>query len=343
MKSKLAFRSSLVMAAAVVMALTSCSGAGTTGTEAASVQLSFSHCCSADTTWGTAVQQFARDIEEGSDSTVQLQVVPGSQLAGGDSIKEIELMQTGDIDMGVFPIGNISGQIPQTNFPQLPFLFDSYEHGARFLTGPYAETMNGWFDDKDLHVIAYGTAGFRDFVSTEKLFNTPDDIRGASIRIGAGEVYRETFEALGTKPVDIPYGDLYAALQQGAVNAAENPATFILNDNFYEVAPYLTRVNYMYQPVVVAVSAKTWDGLDAPTQELLADTAQSVFGKQLTDAKNDDDEAVAEMESAGLTSSRLSAEELEEYRKVVSPVTETFKDKFGDELSEFLSAVDASR
>jgi len=181
------------------------------------------------------VQEFAADLND--TGHFDISVVAGSQLAGGDLIKEIEMVQSGDIDMGVFAIGNISGPIPETDWPQLPFIFDDYAHGKAFLTGPYAETMDEWSSAKNLHAVAYGTAGFRDLASSEKLFETPADIEGANIRIGTGDVYRLTFEALGANPIDMSYGDVYSGPQQGAINAAEAPSTFLLDDNFYEVAP----------------------------------------------------------------------------------------------------------
>jgi len=286
-------------------------------------------------------QKYGKTLTDSGDSDIN--VTAGSQLAGGDSIKEIEMIQSGDIDMGVFPIGNISGQIPQTDWPQLPFIFDDYAHGKAFLTGPYAETMDSWFEEKNLHVPAYATAGFRDLASTSQLFPEPSDVKGASIRIGTGDVYRMTFEALGAKPVDMAYGDLHSGLQQGAVNTAESPSTFLLDDNFYKVAPYITRVNYMYQPVVVAIGTDTWDGLTPEQQEALESTAQELFSNQLTDAEADDDAAIKEMADNDATIGELDEAGLQAYRDAVSSVVDDYQAKYGADFDEFLAAVDASR
>lgn len=204
------------------------------------VAWTFTHCCSPNTGWGKAVQVWVDRIKKESDGRIVITVYPNGQLSGGNQQKEIELVQSGDIQAGVLPIGVLVPQEPRYQITQLPFAVSDSATGDKVLSGPEGKKLLSYLEPKGMKGIAVGSAGFRHFIGREKALLKPEDFRNIKIRVMPGELSTLIFRQLGADPVNMNYGDLYTALQQKALDAIEMPASFTLNDKFYEVAKHFT-------------------------------------------------------------------------------------------------------
>jgi hypothetical protein len=70
-------------------------------------------------------------------------------------------------------------------------------------------TLNGFFGAR--HALA------------NKPLRSPDDFKGVAFRVPPTLMWLETFKALGTRPVTIPWPEIYSAMQQGVADAVEAP------------------------------------------------------------------------------------------------------------------------
>lgn len=60
------------------------------------------------------------------------------------------------------------------------------------------------------------------------------------------------WESLGATPTPFAFNELYTALQQGTVDAQENPIELIYSQKFYEQQSYITLTNHQQQGPAVA-------------------------------------------------------------------------------------------
>ena len=80
--------------------------------------------------------------------------------------------------------------------------------------------------------------------------------------------------ALGIKPLPMPYEHVYAALQQGTIDLAENNWEAFIGSRHNEVAKYFSLTEHMRTPSVVIFSKRTWDTLGADDQASLRAAAR---------------------------------------------------------------------
>ena len=80
-------------------------------------------------------------------------------------------------------------------------------------------------------------------------------------------------EAIGAKPTPMALSEVFTALQQGTIEAQENPLAMIKTQSFYEVQDYLILTNHLRAWVYVAMGKAQFDALPADLQQVVLDGA----------------------------------------------------------------------
>jgi|GEM_PF-5777791 len=122
----------------------------------------------------------------------------------------------------------------------------------------------------------------------------------------------------------IAFGELYAALQQGAVDGEDLSLPFFYNYKFYEVERFSSEVRLFFQTINLIVSEDCWN-------KKFTEADRQVFMKAVTEAQKlgmadqtDMDEEVFKMiEETGVKITRYSdipKAEVEKMRNAVAPV-----------------------
>src|SRR5690606_3701121 len=104
--------------------------------------------------------------------------------------------------------------------------------------------------------------GFRN-VYSHKPIHTLEDLNGLKIRVIEATAYLEAFKALGASPVPLAFPELYSALQQKVVDAAENSPDLYYFSKHHEVAPYYSLTQHLYVPIVFLMSEQFYQNLPA--------------------------------------------------------------------------------
>lgn len=110
----------------------------------------------------------------------------------------------------------------------------------------------------------------------------------------------DMISTMGGAPTPIPFGELYTALQQGMVDGAKNNPPSLLSSRHYEVARHYSLDEHSRVPDIVIFSHKIWVTLSPQAQAWLGQAAAEsvVFQRALWKTKSD--EALAEIEVAGV-------------------------------------------
>jgi TRAP-type transport system periplasmic protein len=74
------------------------------------------------------------------------------------------------------------------------------------------------------------------------------------IRTMENPIHLRAFEALGAAPTPMSFAELFTALQQGVVDAQENPIVVISVSNFAEVQSHLSLTGHLYSPAIIMMS-----------------------------------------------------------------------------------------
>uniref|UniRef100_UPI002630E60E TRAP transporter substrate-binding protein DctP n=1 Tax=uncultured Limnohabitans sp. TaxID=768543 RepID=UPI002630E60E len=175
----------------------------------------------------------AGEIKKRSNGKFDIQVFPASSLG-----KETDINQgltLGTVDMIISGPSFAARTYPRFGIAYYPFIFRDGDHLIAYSKSPVFQEMVSEFRAKTgIQVTAYTYYGAR-HTTAQKAFTNCAGMKGLKIRVPDVAAYRATPESCGANPTPIAFAEVYLALQNGTVEAQENPLTTIEAKKFYEV------------------------------------------------------------------------------------------------------------
>ena len=95
----------------------------------------------------------------------------------------------------------------------------------------------------------------------------------------------EIFQALGAKAITMNWDQAQAAFKQDTVDGQENPVALIIPYKLWAVHKYVTLWHYAIDPLILAVSAKTWATLSPEDQNILQKVGEEIMEEQKKEAR----------------------------------------------------------
>ena len=303
-----------------------------------------SHNTSNTTTWHKGAEKFNDLLKEATGGDLQVRTFPNATLAGGDQMKQAEMVGRGALDFVITSAINVTPLIPQMAVFSLPYLYASYAEVDATVDGSPGELINEILGRHDIVVLAWGENGFREITNNVRPIKSPDDMKGLKIRV-AGPMYIDVMNALGANPQQMQWAETFTALQQGVVDGQENPiGAVIIPQRVYEIQKHLTAWHYSYDPIFLGVSRKLWSSWNEDTQAKVrkAATEAMKFQKELT--RQQTEEGVAYLREKGMQVYEPTPEELQAFRNATKPAFDTWAAKVGPELvASFQDAIKTAK
>ncbi len=243
----------------------------------------------------------AEDLQNRSGGSLKIEIYPDEQL--GTERELTELIQIGSVGMTKVSAAQLESFSPVMAVYSLPFLFRDRAHFWKVAESEVGEELLDASLPFRLKGITYYDAGARSFYLSKRInreIRSPKDLEGLTIRVQQSKTAIRLIEVLGAKPVPIPFGELYTALDTGAVDGAENNPPSLFTTRQYEVASSYSLNEHTLVPDVLVMSRDAWERLTAQEQIWVKESAvaSSRFQRELwqkTELEN-----IAEMEKNGL-------------------------------------------
>lgn len=275
-----------------------------------------------------AIMEFKRLVEERSDGKMKVIVYPNEQL--GSEAEMVESVTFNDLQMVAAATFNQYDQ--RISAFELPYLFPSDEVAYRVLDGEVGKKVAEPLLEDNLRILAYFENGFRNITSNVPI-NTPEDLEGIKIRTPEVPVAIDTFKALGANPTPMAFGELYMALQQGTVDAQENPIANIYANKFNEAQGYLNLTGHQYTPLPVAISDDFWNSLSKENQDIIQESCLDAAKFHRNLQKEKEAKMIKELQAAGM---EVIEPDPEPFREAVSGVYDKYRKVFGNEFIDML-------
>lgn len=313
-------------AAALTLSLVSASAAET-------IQLKLGHTGAPTHHYQTISQLFADKVKERTNGAIEIQVFPADQL--GKQLEAVEGTMLGTQDIFLVSDTVLSNWVPDMGILNLPFLFSSLDDVHKVLEGPVGDKLEAKMDGSGAVVIGWWMGGLRNVTNNEKPITKPEDLQGVKIRVPEGEVFVETFKAMGANPVVISFGELYSALQLGTADAQENPPAHILTKKFYEVQDYTSKTAHIYLGSPLIMNEAKLQAIPEDHRKVLLDTAQEMAGVHLKMVNDLEAEQWAELERLG---NKINEVDTAPFKVALQPVIDQFKQKLDADIIEEIQA-----
>ncbi|PZX16292.1 tripartite ATP-independent transporter DctP family solute receptor [Palleronia aestuarii] len=250
----------------IAMAATALTALPVTAQEAERV-LRFAHVYESSEPYQSCAVDANADIMEATDNRLGWEVFPASSL--GSEVEINEALGLGTVDIiytGQLFAGRAYGPIA---IGGAPFMFRDFDHWDQYRQSPlFEELAQGYEDTTGNHITSLGYYGNR-HVTSNKPIATPEDMQGLKIRVPNATLYMMFPEAVGANPTPIAFAEVYLALQQGTVDAQENPLPTIQAKKFYEVQSDINLTAHITDALLTIVGGPTWNSLDEADQKAL--------------------------------------------------------------------------
>jgi tripartite ATP-independent transporter DctP family solute receptor len=304
---------------------------GTAGALEAGTTLRLGHTDPPDGLRHKSATLFADKVKEYTQGRYSVDVHHSSTL--GDDPKLLEQVKLGAIDFAVTGVGIYSNQVPELGLLALPYLVESYEQGWQlFDTSPWVKEWFAKLQTKNIRYLAMWEAGFRQ-VTAKRPVRTPEDVKGMKIRISKNQMYLWIWSTLGANPTVVALGETYISLQQGVVDAQENPIPTIHVQKFYEVAKQISLTNHIYAPIPLSIGEKRWQSLSSADQAAIMKAAQEASAWHRKAVVDEEDAMLADMKAKGAT---IIKPDVPAFGKATRPVYDKAAANFPKEVVQSL-------
>lgn len=215
------------------------------------------------TPWVTHLETTATNLAEISGGEMTIEVFPASQLgAETDTIKQTA---RGRLDAGIFSVTAVSSVVPEISMLVAPFFWDSFEQADCALDDHLVDTFDALFQERGLRLVQWQELGWQNLFTNE-LVTGPADLEGLKMRVGTSANHDLYWRAVGVSGVPLAFSDIATGLQTGLIEGGELPTISYVAGGIGEISPHMTRTRHIYQPSVMLMSTRVWDGLSEQEQ-----------------------------------------------------------------------------
>lgn len=280
-----------------------------------------------------AMERFRDELVTLSGGSMAVEIFPNGQL--GTERELVELAQIGAISMTKVSSLSLENFAEDMGVYSLPYLFEDTAHHYRVVDSEIGREVLQSLDAVLLKGMGYYDAGSRSFYMVDGPVNTPDDIRGKTLRVLPSEKLVKTIETFGGAAAPIAFGELYAALQQGVVDGAENNPPSLISARHYEVAKFYSLDEHVTAPDIVVMSLVKWDSLSKQQKEWAQEAMgiSTVFQRELW--RKASTEALIELEAKGVA---INTPDKAPFRAAVKGLRESYN---GTRVGDLAARIEA--
>lgn len=308
------------------------------GGHAADVTLKLAHVQPETHAFHHGAVAFADALKDVSGGVMAVEIFSNGVM--GNERDLLEAVQIGTIDT-ISVTSALTGTFNDSyQVFSLPFLFESFDHAFKVMDDPeIRKIIEPKLIDKGIRPIAYWVGGARSYYGVKEVA-VMGDLKGMKLRTMEAPYYVRAWKELGAIPTPLPFGEVYMALQTKMVDGAEGAINTYVSKKFYEVAPHVALINYVYSVQLLHLSERTWKKLsDQQKDWVLAAAAESAKKER---AFVLDEEAAME-KTLAKHNVKTTHPDLAPFQAQVAPVYEMFRKDRGEAAYALVQKIQAMK
>jgi tripartite ATP-independent transporter DctP family solute receptor len=266
----------------------------------AQTKLKWAHVYETSEPYHTAALWAAGEIAKRTNNRYQIEVFPASTLGKETDINQGLTLGTVDIIYtGQLFTGRTYGPLA---IGGAPYMFRDFDHWKRYATSPlFAELAEGYRQKSGGNKVVAITYYGERHVTSNKRIDKPGDMKGLKIRVPDAPLYTMFPRAVGANPTPIAFAEVYLALQNGTVDAQENPLPTIDAKKFYEVQKYIVLTGHITDALITIVAGNTWGKLSDADKKIFEAVLKEAAARATTEIVDIEKKLGAEFEKRGKT------------------------------------------
>ena len=240
----------------------------------------------------------AEEIKKRSNGKFDITVYPASSLG-----KETDINQglsLGTVDMIISGTSFAARSFPRIGIAYYPFIFRDADHLIAYSKSDvFNEMVEGFRTKTGIQITAYTYYGAR-HTSSNRPFTDCAGMKGLKIRVPDVPAYMATPKSCGANPTPIAFAEVYLALQNGTVEAQENPLPTIEAKKFYEVQKAIMLTGHIVDGLTTQIAPHVWSKLSDQEKAMFTEVTRQAAASATADIKKREAELVDEFKKKGL-------------------------------------------
>ena len=282
------------------------------------------------------IEKFAEIVATKSGGALKVNVFAGGAL--GSDQANVSALQGGTLEMASMNSGIFASLAKEFAIYDFPFMFANIKEADAVVDGPFGKNLHAKLNDKGIVGLAYYELGFRNITNGKRPVNKVEDLEGLKLRVIPNPINVDWVKALGANPTPLPWPEVYAALEQRAVDGQENPVATINSAKLYEVQKHLTLTNHQYNPQSVVISKKFWEKLTPAEQKIIQDAATESAKYQRAQSRSQAASILENLKKNGMQVTELPPAEMAKLRNKMTPVIAKYSVSVGQEAVKEVQA-----
>lgn len=277
--------------------------------------------------------KFKELLEERSNGQVQVDLYENGQLGGDRELTEGVI--AGSVDFCIGNTGTLVDFVPEVAIFDMANVFPNIETARKVFDGKLLDELKPAYEEAGIKLFAYADDEYRIMTSNKKV-ESMSDFSGIKIRVMENSNHIAFWSALGANPTPMDFSELYMSLQQGTLDAQENPIDLVVANKLYEPQKYIIKTNHMVHMLEMIGSKTTYDSLPADIQALVDECAVEAhkYARECADAREAEKEKV--VADYGCEIIELSDEVLAQMSEAAASVYDQIKEQVGEELVDLV-------
>lgn len=274
------------------------------------------------------MKAFAAAVEAKSGGKMKVQLFLNSTLGTDQAI--VSSIKGGTVDMAVMNSGILASEAKELAIFDFPFLFANEKESDAIVDGPVGKKMHGLLEAKGLIGLSYWELGYRHITNSKRALNKVEDIEGLKLRVIPNPINVAWVKALGANPTPMPFAEVYAGLEQKAIDGQENPVSVIASNKFWEVQKFMAVTNHQYNPQSVIFSKKIWDTLTPAEKKIIDESSDEAAKGQRAASRAAVAANMELLKKNGMTITQFAPAEVAKLREKMKPVITQFSANVGE-------------
>lgn len=217
------------------------------------------------------------EIKKRTNGRYDVQVFPASSLGKESDINQG--LTLGTVDIILTGASFAAASYPPLAVTYFPFIFRDSEHQLKYAKSDVFKELSQGYDSKSgNHITALNYYGARHLTSNRPI-KTPEDMKGLKIRVPDAPAYLAFPKSLGANATPIAFAEVYLALQNGTVDAQENPLPTILAKKFFEVQKNISLTGHIVDSLLTVVGGQLWAKLSPADKAIFTTVMQEAAEK----------------------------------------------------------------
>ena len=215
-----------------------------------------------------------------------------------------------------------------------PCVFTSIEELRKRVDEPqFYQQISNVYEAYGFHLLGFGDQGFRVMTSDQEIQQIAD-FQGQKIRTMENAFHLDFWKAIGANPTPMTFSEVYIGLQQGTIDAQENPYEVIVSGKLYEQQNYVIETNHLPHMLSLITNQEFFTSLSSEQQRIITQAAENakVYAREQADIRIA--QRLAIITQSGTKKIVLPKETQQALIEASQPIYETIRETCGDALFE---------